>query len=178
MSCPFCNIEELNPRIFYCENNWIGFLAVPYHVKGHAILSALTIKNHCPRKLEDTNYAKLGEALIIVGGAVRRHYNSKDVLYVSVRGDIKHFHIHIIPLYKQQEKQWRLEKLYAKGHLFEFLGYLECIGDTKALQERIKNNRDKEQQRSAIIKQIKRAGHIEKLKEEVKKSIKHCSDDH
>lgn len=172
MACPFCNHQELKPRIVYDDKvSWIGFLAVPYHTKGHTILAAYP-RNGCPNefnKIIELNdkywsdwFGKLGIAIRTISKALIGCYRPKDVLFGSLRGDIKHFHFHLIPLHEDEEKKWRLETLYENGHLFEFLGNLEKRGDTEALKQRIQEGWNKDKQREFIVNQ-------EEFKSEVKK---------
>jgi diadenosine tetraphosphate (Ap4A) HIT family hydrolase len=170
--CPFCHYKGLKPRIFYDDKvNWIGFLAAPYHTEGHTILAAYP-QNCCPNdfkkllELSDdywSNYgANLGIAIKTVSKAIMECYRPKNVLFASLRGDIKHFHFHLVPLHEKEEKKWRSETLYEGGHLFEFLGYLEEKGDTEALQKRIQKGWDKKTQREVIVKRLK--NEVEKLR--------------
>jgi len=154
--CPFCDLKGLKPRTFYDENNWIGFLAAPYHTEGHTILAARPKnKDSCLTELDDNHWKGLGISIKKVSKAIMECYKPKDVLFASLRGDSKHFHLHLIPLEKKREKSWRKEKLYGKGHLFEFLGDLEKDGDTKALRERIQQGWDEDKQRKVITKKLK-----------------------
>ncbi len=134
MDCPFCKREKLEDRVFYEDDNWIAFLAAPYHTNGHCILAAKPIKRDrypvCPivdvvgwRILEH-----IDAALVSVTDSLMKHYHPKDILFSSVRGDINHFHCHLIPLWDNEEKIWRKEHLYERGHLLEYLGYLEKRG--------------------------------------------------
>ena len=98
---------------------------------------------------------KMGAVLYSVSKAIKIMYKPKDVLFASVRGEIKHFHFHLIPLYEEDEKKWKKEKQYKDaGHLLEFLGYLEKEGDTKALRERKQKGWNGDKQREEIEKKL------------------------
>lgn len=82
-------------------------------------------------------------------------YKPRDVLFASVRGDIEHFHFHLIPLYEEDEKKWKKKKRYKDdGHLLEFLGDLEKEGDARALKERIQKGWDGNRQRKESEKKL------------------------
>ena len=68
----------------------------------------------------------------------------------------------LIPIHKEEEKIWRLEKQYEKGHLFEFLGYLEKTGVELGSKERIEKGWDENYQRQAITQKLQ--PEIEKLR--------------
>ncbi len=70
----------------------------------------------------------------------------KDILFASLRGKIKHFHLHLIPLWQEEEKKWRKEKQHEDGHLFEFCGDLESSGDLFYKKERYLKDWTKEEQ--------------------------------
>lgn len=68
----------------------------------------------------------LSIALVRTINLVKKCYQPKDVLLSSVRGDISHYHFHLIPLYEDQEKKWRKDRhQYERGHLMQFMGDLE-----------------------------------------------------
>jgi diadenosine tetraphosphate (Ap4A) HIT family hydrolase len=161
MDCPFCKREKPKDRAFYEDDNWIAFLAAPYHTNGHCILAAKPTEQDrypiCPR-VDVLGWEILecfGTSLVSVAGFLMKHYHPKDILFSSVRGDINHFHCHLIPLWENEEALWRKEHLYKRGHLFEYLGYLEKRGDEAAKREREKMGWDTEQQRNAITKKLK-----------------------
>lgn len=149
--CPFCNLEKLDRRIFYNQGNWVGFLAAQYHTKGHTILAAHP-KYGCPKtseKLHDECWKTLGVAIKTVVDSLMKYYKSKgvkDILFASLRGKIKHFHLHLIPLWQEEEKKWRKEKQHEDGHLFEFCGDLESSGDLFYKKERYLKDWTKEEQ--------------------------------
>jgi diadenosine tetraphosphate (Ap4A) HIT family hydrolase len=63
-------------------------------------------EKECPRKLNSitlSRLGRLGDALSDVIKALKVHYDLKDILLASLRGDVKHFHIHLIPLDKNEE---------------------------------------------------------------------------
>ncbi len=139
MACPFCDPSSLDKRLFYCQEpdpvyySYFGFLAYPCHARGHVILAALPRSKKCPRQPETKILYRLGSALSEVMNVIKRHYGAKEILLSSLRGDLKHFHIHLVPLYKKEESEWRKVTDYENGHLMEFLGSLERRGDHKAL---------------------------------------------
>jgi diadenosine tetraphosphate (Ap4A) HIT family hydrolase len=163
MDCPFCKREKLEDRVFYEDDKWIAFLAAPYHTNGHCILAAKPTKQDrsplCPR-VDVLGWGILecfSTALVLVADFLMQHYQPKDILFSSVRGDINHFHCHLIPFWDKEERVWRKEHSYERGHLFEYLGYLEKTGDEAAKRERVKMGWDTEQQRNAISKKLQPA---------------------
>jgi diadenosine tetraphosphate (Ap4A) HIT family hydrolase len=111
MDCPFCKRGKLEDRVFYENDNWIAFLATPYHTSGHCIIAAKSTKKDgrpvCPR-VEVLGWGILDSfgiaALASVARFLIKHYKPKDILFSSVRGDINHFHCHLIPLWDHEEK--------------------------------------------------------------------------
>jgi len=154
-SCPFCDREKLEPRVFYDRDRWCAFLAAPYHTRGHVILAAKTSSADCPKGLDNNILDGLGGALAAVARALKQCYQPKDVLFASVRGDIQHTHCHVVPLWPDEEREWRRQHMYENGHLFEFLGTLERTGDSRAAIERIDRGWSAEEQCAEIVKRLR-----------------------
>ena len=161
-SCPFCNTKDLRRRIFYYQKNdneseksknfkFFAFLAAPPHTRGHTIIAVYSVsEKECPRKLNNitlSRLGRLGNALSDVIKVLKMHYTPKDILFASLRGDVKHFHIHLIPLDKNEESEWRKVTGYENGNLMEFIGALEKKGNYKEL--RLEANGVKVKQRRA-----------------------------
>ena len=125
--------------MFYDKNRWFAFLAAPPHTKGHAILSASKRDIQCPKGFSENILADFEIALSDVINALNRYYKPKDVLMSSVRGDIQHFHIHLIPLWEKEEKNWREITGYESAHLLEYLGCLEKKNDFIVLQRQARD---------------------------------------
>jgi diadenosine tetraphosphate (Ap4A) HIT family hydrolase len=139
MSCPFCNIDGLRNRIFYENDKWFAFLAAPNNTKGHAIIAERPCGSVCPR-VDRRGWGDLhcfGATLGQVATTLMKHYGPRDILFSSLRGDIAHFHVHLIPLWANEEDSWRMCKGdgYKRGHLMEFLGNLEKQADEKVERE-------------------------------------------
>lgn len=168
MSCPFCdvNTQEMRKRIFYRDENWYAILAAPYHNKGHVLLLALHKTAGCPTQPSLEVLSGLPKALCKTIEAIKAVYQSKDVLLTSLRGSEGHFHFHLVPLYEDEEREWRSSQKdterYRKGHLMEFLGQLEKRGDKRAREERREAGLSEPQHRTRIIELQK--GEIEKLR--------------
>jgi hypothetical protein len=82
-----------------------------------------------------------------------KHYRPKEILFSSLRGDIAHFHVHLFPLRAAEEDSWRKRKSdecksddYKKGHLLEFLGYLEKTAADKFKKDRETRKIEEDQQ--------------------------------
>jgi diadenosine tetraphosphate (Ap4A) HIT family hydrolase len=158
MSCPFCDRKQIRDRIYYEKRDWIALLAAPYHVKGHSIIATNKKGNKCPR-VKDLGWHIIRSfdfASAEVAEYLMKYYKPKDILLASVRGDIAHFHCHLIPLWGDEEKAWRAQQKYDDpGHLLEYLGFLEKSGDERAVFERIMNGWSKKEQRKEITKTLK-----------------------
>jgi diadenosine tetraphosphate (Ap4A) HIT family hydrolase len=150
MGCPFCNRpSNLLDRVFY-ENNdagWFAFLNAPPHTSGHAILAALNRDGQCPQgftpeilKGVDTALSEVAQAIIECNVP-----HIKNVLLASLRGDIKHFHFHLLPLWPKEEKRWREVTGYRDSHLMEFIGSLEKRHDFLLLERASKGKKEEEQ---------------------------------
>jgi diadenosine tetraphosphate (Ap4A) HIT family hydrolase len=107
----------------------------------------------------------LDAALYEVTEAIRQCYDPapKDILLASLRGDITHFHIHLVPLWPEDEQWWRRVTGYKKGHLMEFLGSLEKRHNFLQLECEAKEKKDEEAQRGESTRQM--APEILKLRE-------------
>ena len=168
MACPFCDIDSdgMKKRIFYRDKNWFAILAAPSHTKGHAILAALRRSHDCPTEPSLQVLNGLSMALSKTLEALNNVYRSKDILLSSLRGSEGHLHFHMVPLWQDEERTWRDShadrERYQKGHLMEFLGYLEKQGDERAEAERKKSGLSEEQQRTRIVASQK--SDIEKLR--------------
>ncbi|MBN1615442.1 MAG: hypothetical protein JW950_13330 [Deltaproteobacteria bacterium] len=108
----------------------------------------------CRTAVNATVLRGVGTALTEVARALKKHFNPKDILFSSLRGDIKHFHFHVIPLWLELEREWRRQTLYEKGHLHEFLGYLEKSAYVTNMMERIDHGWDLDEQRSHITRRL------------------------
>jgi diadenosine tetraphosphate (Ap4A) HIT family hydrolase len=175
-NCPFCKYEgkwkdsNLSDRIFYKNEYWFAFLAAPFHTVGHTILAATMINSKCPNDenlglvrinskdftdAPSLHYSYLGKSLGKVSLVLREHYADIDsILYTSVRGDIKHFHFHMIPLRKRDEVGWREKTGHENGALLQYLGDLEKNGDENAQRERIVHDWSKTEQREILTKSL------------------------
>ena len=170
MGCPFCDIKNLNKRIFYCQeidgekhDRYFAFLDSLPHTRGHTILAVLSSSKRCPRQLNVTTLSRLGKALSDVIKVLRNHYPAKDILIASLRGDVKHVHIHLIPLWKNEENEWRKVAGYKKGHLMEFIGALEKRGNDRTLRSQANGVKEKEQ-RAKFERNPKTTKDIEELR--------------
>lgn len=159
MDCPFCYkngklSKDTEDRVFFRNEKWFALLAAPYYTRGHTILAAVcNDPSHCPQKMI---FDEIDVVFKDLTKALHNHYKPKDILFASLRGNVKHFHIHFIPLWEMEEIEWRTEKLYEKGHLFEFLGDIEKRGVAHSMQERIKEGWSQEEQSIHIAKQLSR----------------------
>ena len=166
MSCPFCDIDSLQDRIFYANEKWFAFLAAPYHAKGHAIIAERPCGSVCPRvdRRGWGDFHCFGATLGEVATTLTRHYDPKDILFNSLRGDVRHFHVHLIPLWAEKEDAWRRSKgdHYQRGHLMEFLGNLEREGAEAAELDRTTRHITEDQQRQEITKALQ--PEVEKLR--------------
>ena len=166
MSCPFCDIDSLRGRVFYENDKWFAFLAVPYHTRGHAIIVERPCGSVCPRvdRRGWGDFHCFGPTLGEVATTLMKHYGPKDILFSSLRGDVSHFHVHLIPLWADEEDSWRKGKGdgYERGHLMEFLGDLEKQGDEVAERERRTRQITEDEQRREITEALK--PEVEKLR--------------
>ncbi len=182
--CSLCDYETLQKRIFYEDNNnWICFLAAPYHTEGHCIIAPIdkkakeyTIDSCKFNNKENKGYDKfkgIDAAFLVVSQSLMDYYKKKNsekgkiinFLYASVCGDEGHFHFHIIPRWSNDEKRWRKSKQrFEKGYLLSFLGFLELEADENAKIERAVNGWCEIKQRLEIIKTFQKNKTIESLK--------------
>ncbi len=164
--CDFCDRYGCLPdRVFYETDWWFAFVSAPPHAKGYTILAAQPREGNCPREMNKSVLSGLDEALHEVTEAIRQCYNlaPKDILLASLRGDIPHFHIHLVPLWPEDEQCWRRVTGYNKGHLMEFLGSLEKRHNFLTLECEAKERKDEETQRTESTLQM--APEIQKLRE-------------
>ncbi len=164
--CDFClRSGGLPDRVFYETTWWFAFVSAPPHAKGHSILAARPRKGECPQGINKKVLSGLGMALHDVTEAIRKCYDPapKDILLASLRGDITHFHIHLVPLWAEDEQSWRRVTGYKNGHLMEFLGSLERRHNFSLLECEAKDGKDEETQRSESTRQMK--AEIQKLRE-------------
>ncbi len=179
--CPFCDYKTLKQRVFYeNKDNWICFLAAPYHTDGHSIILPIDkdrrtfTKDSCNYKKEENQKFKgLDDALSVTSQSLTEYYKGKNsqkgkiinLLYASVCGDESHFHFHIIPRWSDDENKWRKSKrIFKKGYLLSFLGFLELEGDETAKIERAVNGWCETKQRFEIINRFKINRTVESLK--------------
>jgi diadenosine tetraphosphate (Ap4A) HIT family hydrolase len=163
--CDFCLRSGCLPdRVFYESLRWFAFVSAPPHAKSHTILAAQLLEGKCPQEMNKDILSGLEAALQEVTEAIRTCYDPapKDILLASLRGDITHFHIHLIPLWPEDEQCWRKVTGYKKGHLMEFLGSLEKKHNFLLLECEAKEGKDEETQRRESTRQM--APEIQKLR--------------
>ena len=124
-SCPFCDQRKIAARVFRDHGRWCSLLAAPHITKGHAIVAVKAGGAGCPTEINSDILSGLDTALADVSSALMAFYQPKRVLFASLRGHVEHVHFHAVPLWKDEEAQWRNEVGYQSGHLLEFLGHLE-----------------------------------------------------
>jgi diadenosine tetraphosphate (Ap4A) HIT family hydrolase len=171
MTCVFCEPnDDLCKRVFYEDDRWYAFLSSPPHTQGHTILASRPLaensknSDRCPKVMSSLVLGGLEFALPNVKSAIQEAYDPKpkDILLVSLRGDKEHFHIHLIPLWREEEQRWREVTGYTSAHLMEFLGSLEKKHDFEVLWKEAKERKNEEQQRAECTKLMSRQ--IEKLR--------------
>jgi diadenosine tetraphosphate (Ap4A) HIT family hydrolase len=164
--CDFCLRSGCLPdRVFYETVSWFAFVSAPPHAKGHTILAAQPQEGRCPQEIDKDVLSGLAAALYEVTEAIRKCYDPspKDILLASLRGDITHFHMHLVPLWPEDELSWRRVTGYKKGHLMEFLGSLEKRHNFLLLECEAKEGKNEETQRSINTRQM--ALEIQKLRQ-------------
>jgi diadenosine tetraphosphate (Ap4A) HIT family hydrolase len=186
--CSLCDYETLQRRMFYEDennNNWICFLAAPYHTEGHSIIVPIDKKatrysiGSCKFKnVEFKEFKGMEKVFSVVSQSLMEYYKDKNpekgkiinLLYALCCGDEGHFHFHIIPRWSNDEKRWRQSsKIFDKGYLLSFLGFLELEGDENAKIERTINGWCQTKQRLEITKRFEKNKTIEDLKSIVEK---------
>lgn len=156
MVCPFCKKDIwIERRIFYRDKNWYAMLAAPFHTKGHTILAAISKDYKCPKEPSEEVLGGLSTALVNILKIIKKCYQPKDILVSLLRGSESHFHFHLVPLWEPEEKDWRNaqkdREQYKKGHLMEYLGFLEKRANERHEIERKKKGWSEEDQRKKII---------------------------
>jgi diadenosine tetraphosphate (Ap4A) HIT family hydrolase len=164
--CDFCSrVGDFPDRIFYESKKWFAFLTAPPHTKGHTVLAAQPHCGKCPQDMNEDVLHGLEISLFEVTQAIRQCYDPqpKDILLASLRGDAGHFHIHLVPLWPEEEQYWRRVTGYKKAHLMEFLGALEKKHDFLMLEREAKDKKEPREQRADSTQQMK--PEIQKLRE-------------
>ena len=152
--CVFCDRTPLKSRIFYDQFNWYAFLTAPPYTKGQTILTLKKINLECPTGLTAENLKGLDIAISSVSQILLSHYHPKDILVASLRGRDPHIHFHLIPLWEEEEREWRKRSLRKKGYLLEYLGHVEHTAETKLETERAQNGLSEDEHRELIIPQL------------------------
>ena len=190
--CSLCDYETLRRSMFYEDennNNWICFLAAPYHTEGHSIIVPIDKKatrysiGSCKFKnMEFKEFKGMEKVFSVVSQSLREYYKDKNpekgkiinLLYALCCGDEGHFHFHIIPHWSNDEKRWRQSsKIFDKGYLLSFLGFLELEGDENAKIERAINGWCQTKQRLEITERFEKDKTIENLISIVRKYKKY-----
>ena len=144
-NCPFCRrVGTIPKRLFFESDGWFAFLDEKPLTYGHTILAKrLPPEGGCPEGVSAEHLSGHDRALNDTVERLQNYYEwtdtqPKDFLFASLRGNIKHFHTHIIPLWLEDESRWRAD-FEGTGRLFEFLGFLDAT--------RAKTNRSSEEQK-------------------------------
>lgn len=157
MSCIFCDrSDDIPARIFYenKEAGWYALLSAPPHTRGHAILAACNRDGRCPQQFDRRTLGTIGVALSEVVQAIRKHYSVQEVLLTSIRRDIRHFHVHLLPVWPAEEARWRSVTGYAKSHLMEFIGSLEKRRDFLVSERALRKGQSEEAQRQEATQKL------------------------
>jgi diadenosine tetraphosphate (Ap4A) HIT family hydrolase len=152
--CIFCNRTPLESRVFYDQHNWYAFLTAPPYTKGQTIL-ALKKRDVCPVGLTAENLYGLDIAIAAVSQILLAHYRPKDILVASLRGRDPHLHFHLVPLWEEEEREWRTKSLRKKGYLMEYLGHVEHTAETRIESERAQNGLSEDEYRELLIPQLR-----------------------
>ena len=153
-SCTFCERDPLEKRVFYDRGDWYALLAAPAYTKGHTIVARKKTDSHCPRLLLRAHFHGLDAALADVVEALRTHFQPKDVLVASLRGLDPHVHWHLIPLWAEEEGEWRRRFGFENGHLFEFMAHLDVAAQSHALAERTAHGWSVDEQRESMAETL------------------------
>jgi diadenosine tetraphosphate (Ap4A) HIT family hydrolase len=131
--CPLCRPnQELKNRIFYDSDQWFAFLDANPLARGHAIIARRAIgPDGCPMGLTAAHLSGHDRALSNVVEILRQHFEwndrqPRDFLIASLRQMVKHVHTHIVPLWDEQEAEWREATGTVSGGMFRFLGWLDA----------------------------------------------------
>ena len=149
----FCKRTPLESRVFYDQQNWYAFLTAPPYTKGQTIL-AFKKREVCPVGLKAENLYGLEIAIATVSQMLLTHYHPKDILVASLRGRDPHLHFHLVPLWEEEEREWRKKSLRKKGYLMEYLGHVEHTAETRIELERAQNRLSEDEHRELIIPQL------------------------
>ncbi len=165
-TCPFCIRYGCIPdRVFYDTDSWFAFVSAPPHAKGHTILAAQPHNGNCPQIMSKDILSGFDVALSEITEAILKCYDPapKEILLASLRGSVTHFHVHLVPLWNEDEECLRRVTCYKKGHLMEFLGSLEKRQYFLQIQCEAKEGKNEETQRIESTRQM--APEIHRLRE-------------
>jgi len=155
--CLFCEKSgDIPLRIFY-ENRklgWYALLGSPPHTRGHTILVVSKQGRRCPQRFDRDTLGTVGAALSDVVQAMLAYYPVKEVLLASLRREVKHFHIHLVPVWPKEERVWRQATGYSNSHLMEFLGSLEKKRDFLVLERAARQGKSDDEQRVESTKRL------------------------
>ncbi len=134
--------------MFFDEGAWYALLAAPPFTRGQTILALKNSAADCPTSLTIQHLKGLDVAIARVVEFLHRHFQPKDVLIASLRGRDPHIHFHLMPLWEVEEQEWRQQSHREKGHLFEFLGYVETKAKLRVKTERMEHGWSEERHRA------------------------------
>ena len=116
---------DARARNFYERQGWFAVLAVPPHIRGHAVL-ARSAQGQCPSGVTAETVRGLDVAIADVTGLLRRYYaETTNIFIVSLRAKDPHVHLHLIPAWPGHIAAWRAETGHTDGYMFAYLGDLE-----------------------------------------------------
>ena len=153
-SCVFCERSRLEQRVFYDEGSWYALLAAPPFTRGQTILALKNSAEDCPASLTIQHLKGLDIAIASVIDVLHRHFRPKDVLIASLRGRDPHIHFHLMPLWEVEEQEWRQQSHRERGHLFEYLGWVETKAKLRVERERAEYGWSEERHRAESAKQL------------------------
>jgi diadenosine tetraphosphate (Ap4A) HIT family hydrolase len=93
-------------------------------------------------------------AIAAVTKMLLAHFCPKDILVASLRGRDPHIHFHLMPLWEDEERAWRMQSHRKKGYLMEYLGYVEHSAETRIEIERATMRLSEDEHRERIIPQL------------------------
>src|SRR6266498_1428029 len=152
--CVFCERTPVESRVFYDQDSWYAFLTAPPYTKGQAILARKKSGTRCPTTLSLQNLKGVDVAIARVTQILLTHFRPKDILVASLRGRDPHVHFHLMPLWEEEEREWRNHSLRQKGYLMEYLGHVEHTAETRLEIERAKLGWSEDEYRNHVIPQV------------------------
>ena len=132
--CFICKNKIESESIIYEDDKFIAFLDAYAPTKGYTLIAP---KKHIEdiTDMKEADYLEMQKLLHNISLSIKKNLNPKRVCFLSTGGIVKHFHFHIIPMYKNNSFKNFADEIIKKKSILVL-----SKKETQDLSNKIKEN--------------------------------------